>query len=88
MAGSKDCHGAAADGTPKTIAVDTTAPPGTIDDNALGVLLAALPLDQAKTFNLNVFSSGEGASKVVTVKVAGIENVTVPAGTFPPIVSS
>jgi len=70
-------------GTPKTIAVDTTAPPGTIDDNALGVLLAALPLDQAKTFNLNVFSSGEGASKVVTVKVAGIENVTVPAGTFP-----
>ena len=70
-------------GTPKTIAVDTTAPPGTIDDNALGVLLAALPLDQAKTFNLNVFSSGEGASKVVTVKVSGIENVTVPAGTFP-----
>ncbi len=70
-------------GAPKPITVDTIAPPGTIDDNALGVLLAALPLDAGKTFNLNVFSSGEGASKVVTVKVAGVENVTVPAGTFP-----
>lgn len=70
-------------GTPKQITVDTVAPPGTIDDNALGVLLAALPLEQGKSFNLTVFSSGEGASKVVTVKVAGVESVTVPAGTFP-----
>ena len=68
---------------PKTIAVDTTVPAGTIDDNALAVLLPALPLEQGKTFNLNVFSSGEGATKVVSVKVAAIENVVVPAGTFP-----
>ena len=70
-------------GGPKTIAVDTTVPAGTIDDNALAVLLPALPLEQGKTFNLNVFSSGEGATKVVSVKVTAIENVVVPAGTFP-----
>ena len=34
-------------------------------------------------FNLNVFSSGEGTTKVVSVKVAGVEQVQVPAGTFP-----
>jgi hypothetical protein len=70
-------------GTPKTIPVDTTLAPGTIDDNALSLLLPALPLAEGKTFNLNVFSSGEGTTKVVTVKVGGIEQVQVPAGTFP-----
>jgi len=70
-------------GAPKTITVDTTVAAGTIDDNALAVLLPALPLEQGKTFNLNVFSSGEGSTKVVSVKVTAIENVAVPAGTFP-----
>jgi zinc protease len=69
--------------TPKTITVDTTVADGTIDDNALAVLLPALPLAQGKTFNLNVFSSGEGTSKVVSVKVTAIESVVVPGGTFP-----
>ncbi len=68
---------------PKTITVDTTVADGTIDDNALAVLLPALPLAQGKTFNLNVFSSGEGTTKVVSVKVTAIENVVVPGGTFP-----
>ncbi len=67
-------------GGPKALAIDTTLAPGTFDDNALALVLTALPLAEGKTFNLNVFSSGEGASKVVTVKVAGIEQVTVPAG--------
>ena len=70
-------------GGPRTITVDTTVAAGAVDDNALAVLLPALPLAQGKTFNLNVFSSGEGATKVVSVKVAAIENVVVPAGTFP-----
>lgn len=70
-------------GGPKTITVDTTVAAGTIDDNALAVLLPALPLEQGKTFNLNVFSSGEGVTKVVSVKVAAVENVAVPAGTLP-----
>jgi len=70
-------------GTPKSVTVDTTVAPGTIDDNALALLLPALALEQGKTFNLNVFSSGEGATKVVSVKVTGVEQVVVPAGTFP-----
>jgi hypothetical protein len=69
-------------GTPKSITVDTMLAPGTVDDNALALVLTALPLEQGKTFNLNVFSSGEGTTKVVTVKVAALENVAVPAGTF------
>lgn len=71
-----------AGGTPKTVPVDTTVPAGAIDDNALGLLVAALPLAEGKSFSLNVFSSGEGVTKVATIKVAGVENVTVPAGTF------
>ena len=69
-------------GTPKNTTIDTTVAPGTIDDNALSLLLPALPLAEGKSFNLSVFSSGEGVTKVVTVKVAGKENITVPAGTF------
>ena len=68
-------------GTPRSVAVDTTVPTGTIDDNALTLLLTALPLEQGKTFHLNVFSSGDGATKVVSVKVGSIEQVVVPAGT-------
>jgi zinc protease len=71
-----------ATGTPKTVAVDTTVAAGTIDDNVLTFIVAALPLAEGKSFTLNVFSSGEGVTKVATVKVAGVENVTVPAGTF------
>ena len=70
-------------GTPRSLTVDTAVVAGTIDDNALSALVVALPFEQGKTFNLIVFSSGEGAAKVVSVKVAGVENVTVPAGTFP-----
>jgi zinc protease len=70
-------------GTPKSLTVDTVVAPGAIDDNALTALIVALPFEQGQTFNLNVFSSGEGATKVVSVKVAGVETVTVPAGTFP-----
>jgi zinc protease len=69
-------------GTPKTTAIDTTTTEGTIDDNALTFLIPALPLAEGKSFSLNVFSSGEGATKVVTVRVVGKENLTVPAGTF------
>ena len=71
-----------ATGTPKTVAVDTTVPAGAIDDNVLSLMVTALPLAEGKSFTLNVFSSGEGVTKVATVKVAGVENVTVPAGTF------
>jgi len=71
-----------AGGTPKTVAVDTTVPVGAIDDNALSLAVQALPLAEGQSFSLNVFSSGEGVTKVATVKVVGVENVTVPAGMF------
>jgi hypothetical protein len=67
-------------GEPKALTIDTTLAAGTIDDNALALVLPALPLEVGKTFHLNVFSSGEGATKVVSVKVASIEKVGVPAG--------
>ena len=70
-------------GPPRSITVDTTLAPGTIDDNALALVLPALPLEAGKNFNLNVFSSGEGTTKVVSVKVAGVETVGVPAGQIP-----
>jgi predicted Zn-dependent peptidase len=70
-------------GSPRSVAVDTTVAPGTIDDNAISMLLPALPLERGKTFNLNVFSSGDGTTKVVSVKVGDVEQVVVPAGTFP-----
>jgi zinc protease len=69
-------------GSPRSVAVDTIVPAGTIDDNALALVLTALPLEQGKTFHLNVFSSGDGTAKVVSVKVGGVEQVVVPAGTF------
>ena len=70
-------------GTPKSFTIDTALAAGTIDDNALQLALLALPLERGKMFNLNVFSSGEGTTKIVNVKVAGVEQVQVPAGTFP-----
>jgi hypothetical protein len=69
-------------GTPKEFAIDTVVPAGTFDDNAVPVILPALPLAPEASIRLNVFSSGEGGLKVFTLKVGGPESVTVPAGTF------
>ena len=44
--------------------------------------MPALPLATGKSFGVNVFSSGDASAKVITVKVAGEDSVTVPAGTF------
>ena len=72
-----------ASGTPKSFTIDTALAAGTIDDNALQLALLALPLERGKMFNLNVFSSGDGTTKIVNVKVVAVEQVQVPAGTFP-----
>lgn len=71
-----------ADGQPKSFTVDTVVAAGTYDDNALPVIIPALPLAAGQTFVVNVFSSGEGQTKVYTLKVSAPESVTVPAGTF------
>jgi zinc protease len=69
-------------GEPKSMTIDTTAAPGTVDDISVNLVLPALPLAEGKTFSVPVFSANDGATKVLTVRVAGIESVTVPAGTF------
>jgi zinc protease len=69
-------------GTPQTLAIDTVVAPGTYDDNALTMIIPALPLAVGATFNLNVFESGKGLAKVIQVKVSEGGGVTVPAGTF------
>lgn len=69
-------------GTPKTIQVDTTVASDVVDDNALSLVVPALPLAEGASFTLSVFSSGEGVPKTMTVKVAGTDSVTVPAGAF------
>jgi zinc protease len=69
-------------GAPREVPVDTTVAPGAVDDNLFNLVVTALPLAEGKSFSLNVFSSGEGVTKVATIKVAGVENITVPAGTF------
>jgi hypothetical protein len=70
------------DGQPKSFTVDTAVAAGTYDDNALPVIIPALPLAAGQTFAVNVFSSGEGQTKLYTLKVSAPESVTVPAGTF------
>jgi len=69
-------------GTPQTLAIDTTVPAATYDDHAIEVIVPALPLATGKSFGVNVFSSGDASARVITVKVAGEDSVTVPAGTF------
>lgn len=66
----------------KTIAVDTLVPTGAVDDNALQVLLPALPLGEGRSFTVTVFASGQGSAKEMQVAVTGWETITVPAGTF------
>jgi zinc protease len=69
-------------GTPKSLTIDTTVAAGTYDDNALPIVLPALPIEVGKTINVGVFASSDGTEKVMTVKVGAAESVTVPAGTF------
>ena len=67
---------------PRAFTVDTTIAADTYDDNALTLLVPTLPLESGKTFNIGVFSSGDGATRVLTAKVGAADTVTVPAGTF------
>jgi hypothetical protein len=69
-------------GTPRSLTIDTTVAAGTYDDNALPVVIPALPLEAGRTIALGVFSSADATVKVLSVKVGPPESVTVPAGTF------
>lgn len=67
----------------QTTEVDTTLAPGTLDQEATHLLTTALPLEEGASFTLNTFNAARGAVEPVTIKVAGAQEVTVPAGTFP-----
>ncbi|HTR20034.1 MAG TPA: insulinase family protein [Gemmatimonadales bacterium] len=69
-------------GTPKTVSLDTTIQAGTYDDNALNVLIPALPLADGKSFAVTVFESGRGQTQLMQLKVSDAGTVTVPAGTY------
>lgn len=69
-------------GSPKVLAVDTAIAATTYDDNALFLLLPALPLASGKSFDIGVFSAGDAALRVLTAKVGAQDTVTVPAGKF------
>lgn len=70
-------------GAAQTLDIDTTVTPGTYDDNALSLIIPALPLADGQSLALNVFESGKGVTAVMQVKVSDGGSVTVPAGTFP-----
>ena len=69
-------------GAPKVVDIDTTVVSGTIDLNAVQFLLPTLPLAEGASWTLNAFDASTGAMRQVKLKVAGVEDVTVPAGTF------
>lgn len=66
----------------KQFAIDTTVSPGTIDDNAIQPLLAALPWAPHAAWTLTIFSAGKNASAPGTLTVVDTITVKVPAGTF------
>ena len=67
---------------PKVTDVDTALAPGTIDVNALQPLMAALPLTEGASVAVAVFEASDNATRTLTAKVTGTQEVTVPAGTF------
>jgi hypothetical protein len=69
-------------GEPKTLTIDTTVAAYTYDDNAINVIVPALPLADGKSFPIRVFSSGDGRSKVFTATVSKADSMSVPAGRF------
>ncbi|HEV2751474.1 MAG TPA: insulinase family protein [Gemmatimonadales bacterium] len=70
------------DGSVKRFDIDTTLPPGTMDENAVPFLVPALPLASGKSFTLTFFTPSENAIKTLTFKVTGPASITVPAGSF------
>lgn len=66
----------------ETAEIDTEVLAGVLDDSAVQGLLPAFPLAEGAAFTVNVFRGGEGSVAPLSFKVAGVEDVTVPAGTF------
>ncbi len=69
-------------GAPRVVEVDTTVAEGTLDASAIQPLVAALPLAEGASFSIPVFEPAEERTRTLTVRVAGVTDVTVPAGNF------
>jgi zinc protease len=69
-------------GQVKTVDVDTTLAAGTYDLNQLMAFVPALPLAEGASITVSAFNASEASTKPITFKVEGVEDVTVPAGTF------
>jgi zinc protease len=69
-------------GAPQPFQLDTAVAEHHYDENALHVLLLALPLAAGKTFSIAVIDPTDASTSVLTAKVGGPDSVTVPAGTF------
>ena len=67
---------------PKQVAVDTTVPPGTVDDNSLQALLPSLPWVEGASWIFPMYSAGSGALTEMQLKVVAVETAMVPAGAF------
>ena len=70
------------DGAVRQVDIDTPLAPGTMDENAVPVLVPAFPLTPGKAFTVTFFSPSENMAKPLTFKVGTPERVTVPAGVF------
>lgn len=67
---------------PNHFAVDTTVPPGTMDDNALQALLPTLPWSKDAAWLFPMFSGGANTLTNMILEVVGEETTMVPAGAF------
>jgi hypothetical protein len=67
---------------PKQVAVDTTVPPGTVDDNSLQALLPSLPWAEGASWTFPMYSAGSGTLTEMQLKVVAVETAMVPAGAF------
>ncbi|MCC7055622.1 MAG: DUF3108 domain-containing protein [Gemmatimonadaceae bacterium] len=67
---------------PAALQVDTVVAAGTVDDNAVAPLLAAVRLRDSLDISFPVLASGKGTVSLQRLRVTGRETVTVPAGTF------
>lgn len=72
-----DASTPAPDGSIKTITIDTTFAPGTLDDNAVQALLPAFRWAPAARWTFQVLSTGQGEFRTMTLRVTGTEAVTV-----------
>ena len=66
----------------KPMTVDTTYAPGVLDDNMLIALIPGLKWAPGVKYTASVFDASKSATRQITMAVAGVEAVTVPAGSF------